>query len=69
MATLSSSGHTINLYGEKSRLSGTGRGAANAWYAAMKRNSDTSSFALARKLKPNGRPLYRSCPTGAVAIG
>lgn len=69
MTILSSSGHTIILYDRESRLFGTGRGAANASYAAMKRNSDTSSFALARKLKPNGRPLYRSCPTGAVAMG
>lgn len=48
---------------------GTGRGAATASYAAMKRNSSSSSFALANMHKPNGRPLYRSWPTGTVAIG
>jgi hypothetical protein len=48
---------------------GTGRGATAASYAAMNRTSDSSSFALAKKLSPNGRPLYRSCPIGAVAMG
>jgi len=54
---------------KRAYMFGTGRDAATASYAAMKRTSDSSSFALARKLNPNGRPLYRSCPTGAVAMG
>ena len=37
--------------------------------AYINRNSASSSFALATIHRPKGRPLYRSCPSGTVAMG